>query len=157
MRSGSGWRVPPSASPAPRLSLGLVAAATAGAPPPVTAGRSGAAPAGPRPLLRWEVLDGDTFLVPAELIRDGTGALRSGGIVELGCPAGGSRAARRARRACPNCAGCGPRLTHGEFATPPVLTEVRLNVARARGPDDPERGAASRLQDARRTAGPGCG
>ena len=75
------------ASPAPSLSLALVPAATAGTPPPpVTAGGVPPPAAAPAPLVSWAILDG-SGMVPATLLRDETGGLSSGGIVELGVPA----------------------------------------------------------------------
>ncbi|MEV5446977.1 putative baseplate assembly protein, partial [Streptomyces sp. NPDC052644] len=66
------------ASPHPRLTLGLV---VAGAPPaPAVSGA--AVPPSPAPLLRWDVLDG-TRLVPAEVVRDSTAAFRTSGTLEL--------------------------------------------------------------------------
>ncbi|MEV6824484.1 putative baseplate assembly protein [Amycolatopsis sp. NPDC051102] len=66
------------ASPYPALSLGFVV--DPGPPSPAVSGSV------PRPpVLRWEVLDGGG-LVPAELVRDGTGGLRVSGTVELRVP-----------------------------------------------------------------------
>ncbi len=116
------------AEPYPGLSLGLVAQAPP-VPGPAAAGGPAPAPSGAQPLLRWELLDGDTFR-PVELIRDGTGSLTAGGVVELRLP-GGWQPALPGRAPAAGLRWLRATLTHGEFATPPVLTDVRLNAVPA--------------------------
>lgn len=118
------------ASPAPLLSLGMVAAATAGAPPPVTAGGVAPLPAPATPLLGWAVLDGGT-LVPADLLRDETGGLRSGGIVELGVPGRWNPGRPPGSAGLPELCWLRAVLEHGEYPAPPALTAVLVNAARA--------------------------
>jgi predicted phage baseplate assembly protein len=117
-----------SAEPYPRLSLGLVAQASP-VPGPAAAGGPAPAPFGTQPLLRWDLLDGDTFR-PVEVVRDGTGSLTAGGVVELGLP-GGWQPALPGRAPATGLRWLRATLTHGEFATPPVLTDVRVNAVPA--------------------------
>jgi predicted phage baseplate assembly protein len=126
-----GLAVPPGVtSPAPSLTLGLVAAATAGVPPPVTAGGVTAPGALSAPLLDWAVLDGGS-LVPADPLRDETGGLRSGGIVELGVPAQWRPGRPPGSVGLPELCWVRALLESGEYLTPPVLSAVLVNAARA--------------------------
>jgi predicted phage baseplate assembly protein len=113
------------ASPFPSLSLGFVIAA---APPaPAAAGGLTPVPLEPRPLLRWDVLDGGRF-VPAEVVRDETQGLRASGTIELRLPrtwAPGEppRAPLRWLRL---------QVAHGLFAVaPPLVSGLRLNTVAA--------------------------
>ena len=126
-----GLALPPGvASPSPSLAFAVVAAAPPGAPPAAPAGGVGPLPVPPPLLLRWEILDGGRR-VPVALLLDETGSLRGGGVVELGVP----RDWRPARPpGSPNLPeGCWLRveLVNGEYPTPPLLADVRLNVASA--------------------------
>ena len=116
------------AEPYPRLSLGL-AAQTQPVPTPAAAGGPALAPPGTQPLLRWELLDGDTFRL-VEVIRDGTGSLTQSGVVELELP-GRWQPAEAGRAPAAGLRWLRATLTYGEFAPPPVLTEVRLNMVPA--------------------------
>ena len=84
----------------------------------------------PAPLLGWAVLDGGT-LVPADLLRDETGGLRSGGIVELGVPGRWQPGRPPGSVGLPELCWLRAALEHGEYPTPPVLTAVLVNAARA--------------------------
>ena len=126
-----GLAVPPGvASPAPSLSLALVAAATAGTPPPVTAGGVASTAAAPAPLVSWAILDGGG-LVPATLLRDETGGLSSGGIVELGVPASWGPGCPPGSVGLPQLLWLRALLEYGEYPSPPVFSAVLLNAARA--------------------------
>ncbi|HEX5143949.1 MAG TPA: putative baseplate assembly protein [Mycobacterium sp.] len=126
-----GLAVPPgAASPAPSLSLGIVAAAEAGTPPPVAAGGVAPLPIPPAPLLGWAVLDGGT-LVPADSLRDETGGLRSSGIVEVGVPQGWNPGRPPGSVGLPELCWLRALLEHGEYPTPPTLTAIVVNAVRA--------------------------
>ncbi len=127
-----GLAVPPGvASPAPSLSLALVAAATAGTPPPpVTAGGAAPPAAPPAPLVSWAILDGGS-MVPATLVRDETGGLSSGGIVELGVPAQWRPGRPPGSVGLPELLWLQALLDYGAYPSPPVFSAVLLNAARA--------------------------
>lgn len=117
-------------SPAPSLSLALVPSATAGAPPPVAAGGVPPPAAVPAPLVSWAILDGST-IVPATLLRDETGGLSSGGIVELGVPAQWRPGRVPGSAGLPELLWLRALLEHGQYPSPRVFSAVLLNVARA--------------------------
>ena len=127
-----GLALPPGVdSPAPSLSLALVPAATAGTPPPpVTAGGVPPPAAAPAPLVSWAILDGSA-MVPATLLRDETGGLSSGGIVELGVPAQWRPGRPPGSVGLPELLWLRALLEYGEYPSPPVFSAVLLNVARA--------------------------
>jgi hypothetical protein len=127
-----GLLLPPgAASPAPSLSLALVPAATAGTPPPpVTAGGVPPPAAAPAPLVSWAILD-DGDVVPATLLRDETGGLSSGGIVELGVPAQWRPGYPPGSFGLPQLLWLRAMLEYGQNPSPPVFSAVLLNVARA--------------------------
>jgi predicted phage baseplate assembly protein len=127
-----GLSLPPGAnSPAPSLSLALVPAVTPGTPPPpVTAGGVPPPAAAPAPLVDWAILDGGT-VVPATLLRDETGGLSSGGVVELGVPAQWRPGNPPGSFGLPALLWLRAMLTHGQYPSPPVFSAVLLNVARA--------------------------
>jgi hypothetical protein len=127
-----GLAVPPGvASPAPSLSLALEAAATAGTPPPpVTAGGVVPSAAAPAPLVSWAVLDGGG-MVPARLLRDETGGLSSGGIVELGVPAQWRPGRPPGSVGLPELRWLRALLEYGEYPSPPTFSAVLVNAARA--------------------------
>jgi predicted phage baseplate assembly protein len=116
-------------SPAPSLTLGLVAAAV-GTPPPAAGGGVAPLPAAPVALLRWEVLDGSRR-VPVELLRDETGGLRRSGVVELGVPRDWRAGRPPGAPGLPEHLWLRVVLVAGEYPIPPVLAGVRVNVARA--------------------------
>jgi predicted phage baseplate assembly protein len=72
--------------PGPTVALGIAITAPPGEPQPVPAGGVAPLPVVPPLLLQWEVL-GARGLEPAELVRDETGSLLRGGIIELRVPA----------------------------------------------------------------------
>ncbi|MEU3821310.1 putative baseplate assembly protein [Streptomyces sp. NPDC030392] len=115
------------ASPHPRLTLGLV---VAGAPPaPAVSGA--AVPPSPAPLLRWDVLDG-TRLVPAEVVRDSTAAFRTSGTLELRVPRSWAPGRPPGARTRPPLRWLRVRIAHGALGRPaPVLTGLRLNTVTA--------------------------
>ena len=129
------------AEPYPRLSLGL-AAQTQPVPAPAAAGGPALAPPGTQPLLRWELLDGDTFRL-VEVIRDGTGSLTQSGVVELALPGrwqpaeAGRAPSGRPALAAGHAHARGVRDAAGAYRGPAE------HGPRARGPDDPERGAGA--------------
>lgn len=127
-----GLSLPPGAdSPAPSLSLALVPAVTPGTPPPpVIAGGVPPPAAAPAPLVSWAILDGGT-MVPATLLRDETGGLSSGGIVELGVPAQWRPGNPPGSFGVPELLWLRAMLAHGQYPSPPVFSAVLLNVARA--------------------------
>lgn len=126
-----GLALPPGVnSPAPSLSLALVPAATAGTPPPVAAGGVPPSAAVPAPLVSWAILDGSA-IVPAKLLRDETGGLSSGGIVELGVPAQWRPGRLPGSAGLPELLWLRALLEHGQYPSPPVFSAVLLNVARA--------------------------
>lgn len=126
-----GLAVPPGvASPAPSLVLGLVAATTAGTPPPVTAGGVTPLAAPPLPLLSWAVLDGGA-LVSADLNRDETSGLSSGGIVELGVPAQWRPGIPPGSVGLPELCWLRALLESGEYPAPPELSAVLVNAVPA--------------------------
>ena len=118
------------ATPGPTITLGFSVTAPPGSPPPVPAGGVMQLPLAPQPQLGWDVLDGTT-LKPAEVTIDETAGLTRSGAIELelprtwrpGRPDGmpGDELLRWLRL----------RIELGEFATPPKLSFVKLNVARA--------------------------
>jgi predicted phage baseplate assembly protein len=96
-------------------------------PDPIALGGVAPPPAPPRPLLRWEVLDGGTF-VPAEVTLDETEGLAHSGVIELGVP-------RQWRKGRPVGLGTGePRrwirleLLFGRFERPPQIAALLLNA-----------------------------
>ena len=112
------------------ISLGVVVASPPGAPPPAAEGAVVPIPLAPAPLLRWEVLDGGTF-VPAEVLVDESSGFARSGVIELGLP-------RRWRPSRPSSLGDGDerrwlrlRIVHGSFERPPVLALLFLNAVRA--------------------------
>ena len=127
-----GLLLPPgAASPAPSLSLAMVPAATPGTPPPpVTAGGVPPPAAALAPRVSWAVLDGGD-IVPATLLRDETGGLSSGGIVELGVPAQWRPGYPPGSFGLPGLLWLRAMLEHGQYPSPPVFSAVLLNVARA--------------------------
>jgi predicted phage baseplate assembly protein len=119
------------ASPAPSLSLALVAADTPGTPPPpVATGGVGPSVAAPSPLVSWAVLDGGS-LVPATPTFDETGGLSSGGIVELGVPAQWRPGQPPGSVGLPALLWVRALLEYGEYPAPPVFSAVLVNAARA--------------------------
>jgi hypothetical protein len=127
-----GLLLPPGpASPAPSLSLALVPVATPGTPPPpVTAGGVPPPAAAPAPLVSWAILDGGS-MVDATLIRDETGGLSSGGIIELGVPAQWRPGNPPGSFGLPELLWLRAMLKYGQYPSPPVFSAVLLNVARA--------------------------
>lgn len=119
------------AQPSPFIALGFGMATTGRAPQPAASGGLLPAQAAAPPALRWEVLDGVSFR-PAEVVRDETGGLVRGGVVELrlprtwrpGAPEGleGEDASLRWLRV---------RIAFGEYEESPLVSFVKLNVARA--------------------------
>lgn len=119
------------ASPAPSLSLALVAAGTPGQPPPpVATGGVAALAAAPSPLVSWAVLDGGS-LVPASLSYDETGGLSSGGIVELGVPAQWRPGRPPGSVGLPELLWLQALLEYGEYPAPPTFSSVLVNATRA--------------------------
>ena len=119
------------ASPAPSLSLAMVAADTAGTPPPpVTAGGVAPSAAAPAPLVSWAVVDAGS-LVPASLVRDETGGLSSGGIIELDVPAQWRPGRPPGSVGLPELLWLRALLEYGEYRSPPVFSAVLVNAARA--------------------------
>jgi predicted phage baseplate assembly protein len=118
------------ASPAPSLSLALVAADTPGLPPPPVAAGGAAPSAAPAPLVSWAVLDGGS-LVPASLTFDETGGLSSGGIIELGVPAQWRTGYPPGSVGLPGLLWLRALLEYGEYPSPPVFSAVLVNAARA--------------------------
>jgi predicted phage baseplate assembly protein len=120
--------------PFPRLSLGLDLPAPAGAAAQVAGGLAGPAPAG-EPTLSWELLTADG-LVPADVERDETRALRQGGIVEV-------RTSRdwpalphptvRTGAPLPPLRWLRVGLLLGRYDTAPRLAAIRVNAVRAEG------------------------
>jgi predicted phage baseplate assembly protein len=118
-------------SPAPSLSLALVPAATAGTPPPpVSAGGVPPPAAVPAPLVSWAILDGSA-MVPATLLRDETGGLSSGGILELGVPTQWRPGYPPGSAGLPELLWLRALLEYGQYPSPPVFSAVLLNAARA--------------------------
>ncbi|HYP27451.1 MAG TPA: putative baseplate assembly protein [Blastocatellia bacterium] len=115
-------------APGPTLSLGIRVAAPPGSPPPVPGGGVAPLPVPSAPLLEWSVLDGSKF-ESVEVNFDETGALAHSGVIELrlprqwrpGRPAGLDKTLRWLRL----------QITFGSFEQSPVLTSVKLNMARA--------------------------
>jgi predicted phage baseplate assembly protein len=112
------------ASPYPSLSIGFVVVADV--PAPVD---SGIIPL-PAPLVRWEVLNGTRF-VPAEVVYDETGGLRASGTVEIRVPRTWEPGQVPGARPSPPLRWLRLRIAHGAFATPPVLSGLRLNMVAA--------------------------
>jgi len=111
------------------LAIGVLLAATGGAPPPVASGSS-AAPAGLTALLKWEVLDGTAY-ENAAVVRDETRGLTQSGIIELRLP-------DRWRAGTPEGVDrpepmfwLRVRLVHGEFAAAPAVQSLQLNAVEA--------------------------
>ena len=127
-----GLALPPQVdSPAPSLSLALVAAASAGtAPPPVTDGGVPLPAAAPAPLVSWAILDGGGT-VPATPLVDETAGLSSGGIVELGVPAQWRPGQPPGSAGLPDLLWLQALLDYGQYPSPPVFSAVLLNAARA--------------------------
>lgn len=117
------------ASPFPSLSLGFVIAA---APPvPAAAGGLTPLPPEPRPLLRWDVLDGGRF-VPAEVVRDETQGLRASGTVELRLPRTWAPGRPPGTRPGPALRWLRLQVAHGLFTVaPPLVSGLRLNTVAA--------------------------
>lgn len=118
------------ASPAPALSLALIAADVMAPPPPVAAGGAAPTAAAPAPLVSWDVLDGGS-LVPASLTFDETGGLSSGGIVELSVPAQWRPGQPPGSAGLPQLLWLRAQLEYGEYPSPPVFSAVLVNAARA--------------------------
>jgi len=119
-------------APSRFLSLGIGIAAVAGTPPPSSAGGIDPVPVAAAPVLRWEVLDGASYEA-AEAVRDETGGLFRGGIVELSLP-------RRWRPGRPdgledkvdaNLRWLRLRIVFGQFDESPRFSFVKLNTTRA--------------------------
>ncbi|MEV4145772.1 putative baseplate assembly protein [Amycolatopsis sp. NPDC049691] len=117
------------ASPFPSLSLGFVIAA---APPaPAAAGGLTPPPLAPQPLLRWDVLDGGRF-VPAEVVRDETQGLRTGGTVELRLPRTWAPGRPPTARPGPALRWLRLQVTDGLVTeAPPLVSGLRLNTVAA--------------------------
>lgn len=116
------------AEPYPRLSLGLTVSSVR-VPAPVAAGGPASDPAGVAPLLRWELLDGDTFRA-VDVIIDQTAGLTTSGVIELGLPGGWGPAAPGSSPAA-GLRWLRVTLTHGGYPVAPVLTAVRVNMVAA--------------------------
>lgn len=115
--------------PFPLLSLGFVLAA--GPPAPAEAGGLTPPPSPPRPLLRWDVLDGGRF-VPAEVVRDETAGLRASGTVELRVPRSWAPGTPPTARPGPALRWLRLQVAFGVFATaPPLVSGLRLNMVGA--------------------------
>src|SRR3954468_17388901 len=114
------------ASPFPSLWLGFVFAAA-----PAAAGGLPPLPLEPRPLLRWDVLDGGRF-VPAEVVRDETQGLRASGTIELRLPRTWAPRRPPAPRPGPALRWLRLQVAHGLFAVaPPLVSGLRLNTVAA--------------------------
>ncbi len=116
--------------PQPTISIGFQLSAVSGAPPPVASGGLEPLAELPRPLLRWEFLDGTKFET-AEIIVDETKNLQQSGVVELRSP-------KRWRVSTPQGAAAQKplrwvrlRVVFGEFVAPPLVAFVRLNLVGA--------------------------
>jgi predicted phage baseplate assembly protein len=116
--------------PQPSISIGIQLSTGSAAPPPVTSGGTEPIAGLPRPFLRWEFFDGGSFDA-AEVINDETNNLQQSGVVELRSP-------KRWRAGTPpGVADKKPlrwvrlRLVFGEFADPPLIAFVRLNLVAA--------------------------
>jgi predicted phage baseplate assembly protein len=112
------------ASPYPLLSLGFVVVAS-----PPTPADSGT-PVFPTPLLRWDVLNGTKF-VPAEVVRDDTNGLRASGTLELRVPQSWAPGRPPGSRPGPAMRWLRLQIAHGVFASPPMLSGLRLNMVGA--------------------------
>ena len=136
-------------SPAPSLSLAMVAAAATGTPPPVATGGVPPPAAAPAPLVSWEILDG-AGMARATLLRDETGGLSGGGIVELGVPAPWRPGRPPGSVGLPELCWLRALLEYGEYPSQPAFSAILVNAVRApatrtiRGevlvvlPDDPD-------------------
>jgi predicted phage baseplate assembly protein len=120
------------AAPTVTLTFGIGIMPSPGMPPPVSAGGVAPLPVPPSPVLVWEILDGGE-IVALDVFRDETAGLARSGLVELALPA-------RWRPGMP--AGLGTaksvrwlrlRIAYGRFTTPPSLSYIKLNIARALG------------------------
>lgn len=128
---------PTEAEIGPTLTLGIGVAAPPASPPPVGLGGVVPLPVQPAPLLRWLVADGGR-VEPAEVVLDETARLSRSGVVELRLPRRwrpspppGMRVEAPAGTAAQG-RWIGLRIIYGTFPKEPVLSYVRLNVARAR-------------------------
>ena len=119
------------ASPAPSLSLAMVAADTAGTPPPpVMAG--GVAASGGRTGPAGELgRGGRPAWSPPRLVRDETGGLSSGGIIELDVPAQWRPGRPPGSVGLPELLWLRALLEYGEYPSPPVFSAILVNAARA--------------------------
>jgi len=118
------------ASPAPSVSLALVAAETPGVLPPPVATGGGAPATETAPLVSWAVLDGGS-LTPATVAFDETGGLSSGGIVELSVPAQWRPGRPPGSVSLPEALWLRALLEYGEYRAPPVFAAVLVNAVRA--------------------------
>jgi predicted phage baseplate assembly protein len=84
----------------------------------------------PAPLVSWAILDGGN-IAPATLLRDETGGLSSGGIVELEVPAQWRPGYPPGSFGLPELLWLRAMLEYGQYPSPPVFSAVLLNVARA--------------------------
>lgn len=119
-----------SSTPTVRLSLGIGVFAPPGAPPPIAAGGVVPLPTPAPPLLRWEILDGGSF-VALEIELDETNGLSRSGIVELRLPSTWRPGVP------PGLDGTDPlrwlrlRIALGGFDPAPALVFVRVNTVPA--------------------------
>jgi predicted phage baseplate assembly protein len=116
-------------NPYPSLSLGIIL--DPGGAPVAPAGAGGSQPPSPTaPLLRWDVLDGTKF-VAAQVSRDGTGGLRTSGVVELRLPRSWAPGAPTGPRALPTLRWLRVMVAHGDFPAPPTIAGLYPNLVPA--------------------------
>lgn len=120
------------AAPAQTLTLGIGVSAPPGAPPPVGSGGLLPLPVPPGPSLVWEIIDGSSAAA-IEVVRDETSGFARSGLIELALP-------RQWRPGLPQGLATAKsprflrvRIAYGQFAKPPQLTFLALNMARAIG------------------------
>jgi predicted phage baseplate assembly protein len=141
-------------APFPYLTLAFQLAAADVAQPSVTGGGVATRPAAGEPTLTWELLTKDG-LVPAELRRDDTRALRQSGIVEVGTTGDWAPLHHPGLAAPPpDSELCWLRvgLLFGRYDTPPGVAAVPLNAVMAEGAETITDEVLEPVQEATQTA-----
>lgn len=118
------------ATPTHSMSIELKLLGREGVPLPVAIGRDTSASSKAHPLLRWEYLDGGTF-IDAEVIRDQTESLSQTGIVELRLPKRWSKGTPEGMESDNPLRWLRLRYVFGEFSAAPLIAHIALNTVQA--------------------------
>jgi len=125
-----GLPAPVGFEPGREISLGIEVQGLAGQAPPVATGGIAPLPAPLAPLLRWDVLDGNTFR-EARVVLDETKGLVQSGVVTLALPATWNPGIPPGASDTVPLLWLRLQILYGSYPAPPVLLALRSNVVRA--------------------------